>query len=96
LYKKIGNLRDSDPRKAGKPLTGPLEGLRSITHGRYRAIFSVDEEEIAGEEVRLHVRVVVEVVGIRKERDKRDVYKIATKLVELGLVPSQDEPEAHE
>src|SRR5437879_2827590 len=94
LIRKIGALRDSDPRLAGKALIGPLMGYRSITHGRYRAIFSVEEEKGAGADVRLIVRVYVETVGIRRDRDKKDVYKIALKLVELGLIPDRDVADA--
>jgi len=90
LIRKIGALRDSDPRQAGKPLIGPLQGYRSITHGRYRAILSVEEERGAHGEVVLRVRVYVEAVGIRRDRDKKDVYKIAQKLVELGLIPDRE------
>ena len=99
LIRKIGTLRDSDPRLAGKALIGPLQGYRSITHGRYRALFSVAEECSAGGDVVLHVTVHVEAVGIRRDRDKKDVYKIAQKLAELGLIPDRatsdlDDPEA--
>ncbi len=99
LIRKIGALRESDPRLAGKPLIGPLMGYRSIKHGRYRAIFSVVEERAADGETLLRVCVYVEAVGIRRERDKKDVYKLAQKLVELGLIPDRevtatDDPEA--
>jgi mRNA interferase RelE/StbE len=90
LIRKIGALRDSDPRQAGKPLIGPLKGYRSITHGRYRAIFTVEEERGADGEILLRVRVYVEAVGIRRDREKKDVYKIAQKLVELGLIPDRE------
>jgi mRNA interferase RelE/StbE len=90
FIRKIGDLRDSDPRQAGKSLTGPLKGYRSITHGRYRALFSVEEEPIVGGDILLHVLVHVEAVGIRKEHDKRDVYTVAKKLVELGLIPFRE------
>ena len=38
----------------------------------------------------LLVRVYVAAVGIRRERDKKDVYKVAQKLVELGLIPDRE------
>lgn len=96
LIRKVGALRDSDPRLAGKALIGPLAGYRSITHGRYRAIFSVEEQKAKGEEVELIVRVYIQAVGIRRDRDKKDVYKIAQKLVELGLIPDREMAEPDE
>src|SRR5271170_3806869 len=76
LMRKIGGLRDSDPRQAGKRLVGPLEELRRISYARYRAIFSVAEEKSAEGEINLHVKVVVVAVGMRKEHNKKDIYKI--------------------
>jgi hypothetical protein len=60
-----------------------------MTHGRYRVLFSVDEEELANGDLWIRVKVTVFAVGIRKERDKRDVYQVAQKLVEMGIIPSR-------
>jgi len=60
-----------------------------MTHGRYRVIFSVDEDELESGDLLLRVKVVVVAAGIRKERDKRDVYHVAQKLVKLGIIPSR-------
>lgn len=89
IFQKISGLRDSDPRKAGKALVGPFQGYRRVTYGRYRAIFSVEEEKLTDDCYRLLVRVIVVAVGIRKERDKRDVYRVAKKLLDLGLLKLQ-------
>ena len=90
IIKKIGALRDADPRRVGKPLVGPLQGCRRITYGRYRALFSVEEQPLADGDVLLRVTVRVVAVGIRKEHDKHDVYNVALKLIELGLIPTQN------
>ena len=34
--------------------------------------------------------------GIRKERDKKDIYQVAKKLLELGLIPSLEAEEDEE
>jgi mRNA interferase RelE/StbE len=67
-----------DPAHQGKPLVYSLRGLRSIpAAGRYRIIYRV-----------LHDRVVVLVlvVGRRKEGDSRDIYELARKLLNTGLI----------
>lgn len=72
-----------DPEKQGKPLTGPLAGYYSVrAAGRYRIIYRVDQSEIV---------VFVVVVGIRKEKDKRDIYALTQKLFRLSLLdPHED------
>jgi mRNA interferase RelE/StbE len=90
IYRKVGELRDSDPRQAGKPLVGPFQGYRRVTYGRYRAIFGVEEEKLPSGDCLLHVKVRVVAVGIRKERDKIDVYRVAQKLIQLGVIPSKE------
>jgi mRNA interferase RelE/StbE len=93
IYQKIDSLRQSDPRKAGKALIGPFRGLRRLTYGRYRAIFVAEEEKLASGVTLLRAKVTVVAVGIRKERDKHDVYRVAKKLIELGLLKLQDAEE---
>jgi mRNA interferase RelE/StbE len=95
IFAKIEALRQSDPRQAGKPLVGPFQGYRRVVYSRYRAIFSVEEEKIAGGATLVQIKVIVVATGIRKERDKRDIYQVAKKLLELGLIPSL-EPEQDE
>jgi mRNA-degrading endonuclease RelE of RelBE toxin-antitoxin system len=76
----------NNPGKAHKPLKGPLQGYSRLTYGRYRAIYRVDEEELANDDVLIQVRILFVAVGIRRERDKKDVYKVAKKLVDFGLL----------
>jgi mRNA interferase RelE/StbE len=89
LIEKFDDIRNAaaDPRDSCKPLTGPLKGYFRVVYSRYRAIFSVTEEKTGRGEVVVHIRVLVVVVGIRKERDKNDVYRIAQRLIDLGVLP---------
>src|SRR5574341_1165935 len=68
-----------DPEKQGKPLLGELTGLRSLRAvvQRYRIIFRVHER---------HVQVIVVAIGIRKEGDREDIYRLAQRLLRLGLL----------
>lgn len=68
-----------DPEQQGKPLRGELLGYRSLrTAGqRYRVIYRVDRGRII---------VIVIAVGLRKEGDRQDVYRLAEKLIRLRLV----------
>jgi len=76
-----------DPEKQGKKLGGDLEGYRSIRAigQRYRIIYRVDGENVV---------VVVVSLGIRKESDKKDVYKLTQRLFSLGLL--EDPPPSPE
>ncbi len=68
-----GLLRlETEPAKRGKALRGDLEGYYSVrlARQRYRAVYSIAVS--AGV-------VTVVVVGIRKDGDKRDAYRIAKK-----------------
>src|SRR2546423_9679280 len=94
LIDKLGAFQKSDPRVAGKPLVGPFQGLRRLTYGRYRAIYSVYEKPKKGGEILLQVKVVVVAAGIRKEHDKKDIYRLAKKLLDLGLIPSNKDPDS--
>lgn len=68
ISKRIEQLK-YEPDLQGKPLSGVLKGYRSIrTLGqRYRIVYRVDREKTI---------VVIVGVGIRKEGDKKDIYKI--------------------
>lgn len=63
---------ETEPLAKGKPLGNDLRDYRSIRAAgqRYRIIYQVGL---------LEGRVTVVVVGIRKEGDKRDAYRIANK-----------------
>ena len=86
-------LECADPRRAHKPLVGPLQGFYRITCGRYRAIYTVKEEKIVKGDVLVHIIICFVAAGIRKEHDKKDVYQLAEKLVRLGLVDAPDADE---
>ena len=78
IVRRIEALTE-EPEKLGKPLQGDLRGfLSSRAAGqRYRVVFRIDEDA--------H-RVVVYMVGIRKEGGRRDVYALAQRLVRRGLI----------
>ena len=55
-----------------------LSGYRSIhVAGRYRIIYKIDKQTVT---------VYILASGIRKEGDKKDIYKIAKKLLNAGLL----------
>ena len=68
-----------DPDKQGKPLLGELKGLRSLraVGQRYRIIYRLHEA---------HVEVIVVAVGLRREGDRDDIYRLAQRLLRLGLL----------
>lgn len=87
LLDKVNILRNSgDPTKGQKTLTGRLQGYYRVTYGRYRLVYSVEEETLANGDKLIHVRVVVVAVGLRKALDRGDIYNVAMKLIELGLI----------
>ena len=70
---------ESDPELRGKPLDGDLAGYCSVraVGQRYRIICRVE---------RFTVVVTVAAAGIRKERSRENVYRVAAKLIRLGLL----------
>ncbi len=67
---KINQLKDN-PQAQGKPLRRELKGhYRIKVRNRYRIVYRVAV---------LEKQVVVVIIGIRKEGDKRDIYEIARK-----------------
>ena len=64
-----------EPEKQGKPLTGLLQGYRSIraVGQRYRIVYQIFEEKVT---------VAIVGVGRRKEGNKRDIYTLMEKLLE--------------
>ncbi len=77
ILDRIKNLSD-EPGKQGKRLVKDLSGFRSIhVAGRYRIIYKIDKQTVI---------VYVLAAGIRKEGDKKDIYKIAKKLLDAGLL----------
>lgn len=71
IARKIDAL-ELEPNKQGKPLGKDLADYRAVRAAgqRYRVIYHV---------AMLEGRVTVVVIGIRKEGDKRDAYKVASK-----------------
>ena len=87
LLDKAEGLRNcSDPRSAYKPLVGPLAGYYRLIYSRYRAVYSIKEDELASGDVLVTIWIQFIAVGKRKERDKNDIYKIAEKMVKFGLI----------
>ena len=75
---RIRGLR-REPELQGKPLWGELAGYRRVraASGRYRIIYRV---------VRDRGTVVIVLVGIRREGSRRDVYRVAFRMVQRGLI----------
>lgn len=73
-----------DPEKQGKPLGDELEGYRSIraVGQRYRIVYHIEESQAT---------VFIVTVGIRRERDRIDVYALAKRLIRLGLLEPETE-----
>lgn len=67
------------PEKKGKPLWGELSNLRTIraVGQRYRIIYCVKQKKI---------EVIVIAVGIRKEGEKVDIYRLLKRLVKNKLL----------
>jgi len=83
IVERIDRLQD-DPEKQGKPLLGELSGYRSVRAAgrRFRVIFKVEDKTVI---------VMIIAVGLRKEGDKKDIYRLARKLIRLNLIdPSSD------
>lgn len=77
ILTRIERLSD-DPDKQGKMLTKELSGFRSIhAAGRYRVIYKMDKHTVI---------VYILATGIRKQGDKKDIYKITKKLLQAGLL----------
>jgi len=77
ILNRIEGLSD-EPDKQGKMLVKDLSGFRSIhAAGRYRIIYKVEKQTVI---------IFVLAAGIRKEGDKKDIYKIAKKLLDAGLL----------
>jgi mRNA interferase RelE/StbE len=77
ILDRIKNLSD-EPDKQGKKLVKDLSGFRSAhAAGRYRIIYKIDKKTVI---------IYVLAAGMRKEGDKKDIYKIAKKLLNAGLL----------
>ena len=76
IKQKILQLKE-EPLQLGKALIGELEGYYSIraAQGRYRIIYGVSENTIA-----------IVGIGLRHEGEKKDIYQIAKRLIQEGLI----------
>jgi len=91
ILKKANALREhDDPSKAHRPLVGPLARHYRLTYGRYRAVYTIDEEKLAGGDILMRIIVTFIAVGKRKEHDRQDVYRIAERIVKFGLANMDD------
>jgi mRNA interferase RelE/StbE len=68
-----------EPGLQGKPLADELVGYRSVraVGQRYRIIYKVEDQRVL---------VLIVALGMRKEGDKKDIYELAKKLKQLGLL----------
>jgi mRNA interferase RelE/StbE len=78
VIEKIDGLAE-DPEKQGKSLVAELAGFRSVRAAGqlYRIVYQVKEQQVT-------VHVVA--VGQRQAGSKRDIYKLARKLLDQRLV----------
>ena len=77
IANRIRGLRES-PELQGKMLLGELAGYRRVrAAGRYRIIYWVERHP---------PEVYILVVGIRRDRSKHDVYRVAYRMVQRGLL----------
>jgi mRNA interferase RelE/StbE len=78
IIRRIDSLAE-EPEKLGKPLRGWLVGFMSVRAAgqRYRIVYRVDNAT---------KKVLVYMVGIRKEGSQRDIYTLAEHLVRRGLI----------
>lgn len=78
IVRRINALAE-EPEKQGKHLRGWLAGFISLRAAgqRYRVIYKVDDKK---------ERIVIYMVGMRKEGSRGDVYELAERLVRRGLI----------
>ncbi len=77
IVDRIQKLSD-EPEKQGKNLVKDLSGFCSIhAAGRYRIVYKIDKQAVI---------IYVIAAGIGKEGDKKDIYEIARKLLNAGLL----------
>lgn len=67
------------PEQVGKPLAGELAGYRSLraVNQEFRIIYRVHRDE---------VEVLVVAIGRRKEGDRDDIYQLAKRWLQRGLL----------
>jgi mRNA interferase RelE/StbE len=67
-----------EPEKQGRALISSLSGYRAVraVGQRYRIIYMIDKAVVT---------VLVVAVGLRKEKDRSDIYQLAKRLIQKGL-----------
>lgn len=77
IFEKAEGLR-KEPEKQGKALLYDLAGYRSLraVGQRYRIIYRIDGSSVI---------VFVVAVGIRKDKDSKDIYELARKIIRAKL-----------
>jgi mRNA interferase RelE/StbE len=82
LIDKVISKLAYDPDKQGKPMSGKLVGHRSIraVGQRFRILYRLD---------RGSVRVLVVMVGLRREGSRDDVYAEAERLFDQGTLDDE-------
>ena len=68
-----------NPEEQGKALLAALSGYRAVraVGQRYRIVYTIDDDIVT---------VLVVALGIRKEKDQKDIYQLAKKLIQKNLV----------
>lgn len=82
VQEKIRDRIDSlakDPEKQGKELTGDLSGFRVVraVGQRYRIVYRLERNRIM---------VIVIAAGLKKAKDKKDIYETLKRWVRLGIL----------
>jgi len=72
------------------------QGCFTMKYSRYRVVYKAEKDELPNGDVVVHVKVVIVAVGIRKEKDKSDVYEIAQKLMKLDLISGDNRSDNEE
>lgn len=92
LIGKINELSTADdPKAMFKPLFGPLSGYQRVCFSRYRAIYAVEEEPLPSGDTLLKLTVHFIAIGKASEANKADVYRIAQRLAEIGMLDVEDD-----
>jgi len=78
LIQAIESLEEN-PEEKGKPLSGKLAGCFSVRAyaQRYRIIYRINVSS---------KKVIILVLGLRKEGDRADIYRLAERLIKAGLL----------
>ena len=91
LLDKANKLRDATDLKATcRRLGGPLRDYYGICHSRYRAVYSMEREELPDGNALVHIVFRFATEGKRGEGSKEEIYRFAEKL--LNSLPLDGPP----